>query len=1016
MSPQSLSEAKFEAAIEWALTGTTTEELRQQGLSPADAPAPHGGHGYYVGNPHDFDPHYALDTRRLLHFLETTQPDSLARFQRASDWRSQLFSNFDKLIRRYGLLYLLRNGISIGDVSFELFYSRPAPHSSEAAWTDYRANEFSVSRQVRHHPDHQERSIDMVIFANGIPLLTLELKNALTGQSAAHQGQQQYMRRDFHQPLLSFGRCLVHFTADTDEVYMSTRLMGKATNFLPFNRGHRHGKGNPPNSDGYKTAYLWQDVFHPDSLAEFIRHFSRFSGSGTRNEKLSQKALFFPRYHQRDVVRELVRHARENGTGHSYLVQHSAGSGKSLSIAWTAYQLIEVYPERADLPGARGLTTQLFDSVIIVTDRRLLDKQIKRDVKSMSQVKSIFGHATKSDDLRRYMESGKRIIVTTLQKFPHVIEEIGDLSHKRFAVLIDEAHSSQGGTTTMKMNQSFGGEADPDDPDAFDRQDYILQELRKRQAKANVSYIAFTATPKNSTLERFGTRQPDGSFRPFHLYSMKQAIEEGFILDVLANYTTYRSFYQIQKAIADNPEFEVNKAQKRLRSFVEANPVAIKTKAGIMLEHFIGQVVETKKLRGKAKGMVVTKDISTAIRYYLALKKRLEELGRPFGILVAFSGKKTVDGIEYTEDRLNGFAESKTREKFDTDEYRLLVVANKYLTGFDQKKLCAMYVDKKLQGVLAVQALSRLNRANAKLGKRTEDLFVLDFFNTATEIKAAFDPFYTSTTLSEATDVNVLHELLIFLNSEGVYEWSEVEEFTEGYFRGRPKEELEAIIDIAEARFNHELGLEEEEKADFKIKAKQFVKIYGQIAAITRHLRADWEQAFWFLKFLIPKLKVKTRQDQLIDDLLESVDLGTYALSRTRIGAAIPLEAEESELDPQNPNPRSAHSDEEQRNPLDEIISDFNARFYAGWDETPEEARVKVVSILRGVQAHKDYAAQVANNPDRQNSALALEKIVDEVMRQKRDQQLEEFKRYLKDQAYQQGMIDLIRRMLDLGL
>jgi len=492
---------------------------------------------------------------------------------------------------------------------------------------------------------------------------------------------------------------------DTDEVYMTTKLAGKNTFFLPFNKGNNHGQGNPINIFGHKTSYLWEEVFTKVSLANIIQHFVRLDGSS--KDDLKKRTLFFPRYHQMNVVRNLVNHAATNGVGHTYLIQHSAGSGKSNSITWAAYQLIETYPVSANIPGSKGVEQPLFDSVIVVTDRRLLDKQLRDNIKEFSEVKNIIAPAFKSSELKSALESGKKIIITTIQKFPFIIDGIGDLSDKRFAVIIDEAHSSQSGSAHDNMNRAMG-KAEVEE--AEDAQDKVLQAMRSRKMRGNASYLAFTATPKNSTLEKFGQQQEDGSFKPFHLYSMKQAIEEGFILDVIANYTTYKSYYEIEKSIQDNPEFDTKKAQKRLRAYVETSQHTIDTKAEIMLEHFIPHVVNAKKLRGKGKGMVVTQNIVTAIRYYKAIKRVLEEQGNPFKVAVAFSGIKEVYGIEYSEAEMNGFAESETKDKFDTDEYRLLVVANKYLTGFDQPKLCSMYVDKKLASVLCVQALSRLNR------------------------------------------------------------------------------------------------------------------------------------------------------------------------------------------------------------------------------------------------------------------------------------------------------------------
>jgi type I restriction enzyme R subunit len=547
-----------------------------------------------------------------------------------------------------------------------------------------------------------------------------------------------------------------------------------------------------------------------------------------------------------------------------------------------------------------------------------------------------------------------------------------------------------------------------------DVQDKVLQAMRSRKMRGNASYLAFTATPKNSTLEKFGQQQEDGSFKPFHLYSMKQAIEEGFILDVIANYTTYKSYYEIEKSIQDNPEFDTKKAQKRLRAYVETSQHTIDTKAEIMLEHFIPHVVNAKKLRGKGKGMVATQNIVTAIRYYKAIKHVLEEQGNPFKVAIAFSGIKEVDGIEYSEAEMNGFAESETKDKFDTDEYRLLVVANKYLTGFDQPKLCSMYVDKKLASVLCVQALSRLNRSAPKLGKKTEDLFVLDFFNSVDEIKTAFDPFYTSTTLSEATDVNVLHELKDLMDDVGVYEWYEVEDFVKRYFNNEDAQTLSPIIDTAANRFNSELELEDDDKIDFKIKAKQFVKIYGQMASIMPYEIVAWEKLFWFLKFLIPKLIVKDPDTEKLDALLDSVDLSSYGLQRLKLNYCIEMDDAETELDPQNPNPRAAHGGEDSHDPLDDIIKNFNERWFQGWSATPEEQKVKFINIAESVRTHPDFETKYQHNPDPHNRELAFEKMLKEVMLSRRKDELELYKLFAGDSAFKASWTQSMQRTVGL--
>ena len=1007
--PTKTNEQALGAAIEKKLSGSCLEELKQQGDVQERAEVYRSGNGYYMGYANDFNTKYAIDEVRFWHFLATTQAEELAKIQKQNDWKLKILDRLDRMIKKYGVVKLLRKGLDVDDAHFTLFYVLPLASSSQSVKDNFENNEFSVTRQVRYSLTNPREEIDMVLFINGLPFSTMELKNHWTGQNAKVHGQNQYkFKRDITQPLLNFGRCVVHFAVDTDEVYMTTKLDGGSTFFLPFNLGHNHGKGNPPNPFGHKTAYLWDEVLTRESVANIIQHFVRFDGS--EKDGLSKRNLFFPRYHQMNVVRKIIADASKKGVGQNYLIQHSAGSGKSNSITWAAYQLIETYPENDTIPGSKGTANPLFDSVIVVTDRRLLDKQLRENIKEFSEVKNIVAPAYSSKELKESLESGKRIIITTIQKFPFIIEGIADLSDKRFAVIIDEAHSSQSGSAADNMNRAMGkinSEEDEGDP-----QDKILEAMRSRKMRGNASYLAFTATPKNNTLEKFGVPQEDGSFKPFHLYSMKQAIEEGFILDVLANYTTYKSYYEIEKSIEDNPLFDTAKAQKKLRAYVERDKQTIATKAEIMLDHFVSNIINKKKLKGKAKAMVVTQSIESAIKYYTALKNILKDKGNPFQIAIAFSGKKTIEGIEYSEESLNGFAEKDTRDKFAADDFRILVVANKYLTGFDQPKLTAMYVDKKLQGVLAVQALSRLNRSADKLGKKTEDLFVLDFFNSTDEIKDSFDPFYTATSLNSATDVNVLHEIKGVLDEVGVYEWYEVEDFVTKYFNKVNAQELSPIIDVAADRFNSQLDLEDAEKADFKIKAKQFVKIYGQMAAILPYEVLQWEKLFWFLKFLIPKLIIVDASSDALDELLNSVDLSTYGLERVKLNQSIILDETETELDPQNPNPRGAHGNDKEEDPLDLIINSFNERWFQGWEATPEDQRIKFVTLGKYIQAHPDYQTKVADNRDVLNRDLAFKKILDEVMSKQRKSELDLYRLYAKDDAFYQAFLDTMKRMV----
>ena len=988
------NEQALEASIEKVLTGTCREQLTLDGLGVAEANEQYrSGHQYWLGESSDFDPEFAIDRRHFWKFLETTQAEELKKIKDRPNWQRLVLERLSRKIQKEGILQVLKGGLRIDDASFSLLYSQPYNNINPEVAERFEQNIFSVTRQVHYSQADPLKSIDMVLFINGIAIVTIELKNAWTGQSTYHAMKQYRQDRDPNETLLQFGRCLVHFAADTDEVYMTTRLEGKRTNFLPFNKGFNHGKGNPPNPSGHKSDYLWQEILTRQNLTSIIEHFAKLVGE-KESAPLKKKTLFFPRYHQLEVVRNLLTDVRQRGVGQTYLIQHSAGSGKSNSITWTAYQLIEVYAKGKDQP--------VFDSVIVVTDRRVLDKQLRNTIKQFSEVKNIVAPAMSAQDLKEALVSGKKIIITTIQKFPFIVDGIEDLSSKRFAVIIDEAHSSQSGSAADNLNRTLGADED-------EVQDAILEIMKKRKMQTNASYFAFTATPKNATLERFGEKTSEGKFVPFHLYSMKQAIEEGFILDVLANYTTYKSYYQIEKSIKENPLFDSVKAQKKLRAYVEGNRETIAVKADIMVSHFLEQIVGPKRLKGKAKGMVVTRNIETAIRYFFAVRDALKD--QPFKAMVAFSGKKTVDGIECSEDSINGFPSKDIEEKFDSDEYRLLVVANKYLTGFDQPKLSTMYVDKKLQFVLAVQALSRLNRCSHALNKRKEDTFILDFFNTIDDIKKSFDPFYTSTTLSEATDVNVLHDTKEKLDEVGVYRWAEVENFCDLYFANAEAEKLSPIIDTCAARFDQELELEDDEKVDFKIKAKQFVKIYAQLACIMPFDKIEWEKLHWFLKFLIPKLKIKDKDKDVLDELLNSVDLSTYGLERVKLKQSIGLDDSDSEIDPQNPNPRGVGPGEE-KDPLDEIIRNFNERWFAGWDTTPEEQRVKFINIVQHVFSHPDYKTKVVDNQDEQNSRLALEKLISQAVSKERKRELDLYKRYAQDPEFKRAFDSSIMRLL----
>ncbi len=1017
MSLSKTNEQAFEALIEKALIGSCIEERQEQEQTDIDAQSP-APEGYYWGSPKDFDKKLALDLRWLWSFLEATQGDVLSSY-RGRDLKTDLPKQLSKAIETFGIIDVLRKGVDIDNIHITLFYPKPAPSDSAKSHEKYQQNQFSLTRQQTFSLVNPGLEIDMVLYVNGLPLFTFELKNPWTHQTARYDGQKQYKstERNPKETLLNFGRCLAHFTLDKNEIFFTTRLALDKTYFMPFNQGlpNGQGAGNPVNPNGsYKTSYLWEKILQKDVVADIIMNYVIFDYGEAKTQKKvahimrNAKKLIFPRYHQLDVVTALENNVANCGVGRTYLIEHSAGSGKSNSLTWLAYKLIKLCPATDDAVRSKGLDAPLFDSIIVVTDRRLLDKQISDNIKAYGNSNSTVEHADSSKELKEHIEQRKSIIITTIQKFPYICDVIADVSDHNFAIIIDEAHSSQSGIAADKLNATV----QKDQSQTDNSTDELLEKLMKdRKMSSNCSYFAFTATPKPTTLERFGSPRPDGKFDPFHLYSMKQAIEEGFILDVLTNYTTYRSYYELEKSIQENPEFQNARAQRLLRYYVEREPKTIRAKAEIMLSHFDAKIFRNHKLKGKAKAMVVTKDIECAIAYYNALLEIKAEKKLPYGILIAFSGTKTLNGNDYTEAGLNGFPDTQTAENFDSDENRILVVANKYLTGFDQPKLCAIYIDKKLEGVLAVQALSRLNRAAPELDKLAEDLFILDFQNTIDDMKNAFDPYYTATTLSEATDVNVLHELKATLLSYEVFDMDEVNQFIDLFIHGAPADQFSPIIDTAAHRFNHEIEWPENGKAEFKMRCKQFVKVYSKAAAIMDYEIKDWEKLFWFLRLLIPELIIP-KDNGNVKDLLDSVDLNTYGLRRTALNETIVLDAGEAVVDPNKPVMVNA-GDEEPKDPLDAIIKAFNEKWFKGWEATPDDQKAKLISITKAVVEDEDYQTLVVGNPDQEAVEAAMATIIDRAMRKKKKGDMSLYKEYLHNEGFKSNFRELIFRMLE---
>ena len=734
------SEKGLETLIVASLTGRESETAAQSGAVHYTAPG-YGAGGYTEGDARDYDRDHAVDLVKLLSFLEETQPKAVEQLAIREDGpkRQQFLARLQGEVTKRGVVDVLRHGIKHGPVHLDLFYGTPTPGNAKAE-ERYSQNRFSVTRQLRYSRDETQLALDAALFINGLPVATFELKNSLTKQTVDDAVQQYKRDRDARELLFQFGRCVAHFAVDDHEVRFCTHLKGKGSWFLPFNQGWNDGAGNPPNPEGLKTDYLWKRILTRRGLTDILENYAQIVERKDPKTGKKKRDQIFPRYHQLDVVRKLLAHAEQNGAGKRYLIQHSAGSGKSNSIAWLAHQLI----------GLKRDNGMVFDSIIVVTDRRILDQQIRDTVKQFAQVGATVGHAEHSGDLRKFIESGKKIIITTVQKFPFILDEIGSEQRgRRFAIVIDEAHSSQGGRTSAAISMALS-EAGAEGEDET-TEDKINRIMEARKLLPNASYFAFTATPKNKTLEIFGEAyNEDGKVkhRPFHSYTMKQATQEGFILDVLKHYTPVESYYKLIKKIEDDPEFDTKRAKKKLRRYVESHEHAIRLKAEIMVDHFHEQVLALNKIGGQARAMVVTSGIERAIQYYHAIRDYLGERKSPYEAIVAFSGEHEYGGGKVTEASLNGFPSSQIADKIQEDPYRFLICADKFQTGYDEPLLHTMYVDKQLSDIKAVQTLSRLNRAHPQ----KHDTFVLDFMNDSDTIRDAFADYYRTTILSDETD------------------------------------------------------------------------------------------------------------------------------------------------------------------------------------------------------------------------------------------------------------------------
>lgn len=848
--------------------------------------------GYVKGNSSDFDVKQGLFPLYITEFLKLSQPKAWAKIEsiHKGEAEKKVILRLVKEIDLRGALDVIRKGFTDYGVKFQMAYFKPESSLNPEAEEQYKTNHLSVTRQLYYERDGKN-SLDMVLSLNGLPIATIELKNQFSGQTVENAKKQYVYDREPGEPIFQFKkRALVHFTVDTDEAFMTTKLDGKKTRYLPFNLGYQNGAGNPPNPIGYRTSYLWEQVWARDSFIDIIGKFlhlsvEEFELNGVKKKK---EAIIFPRFHQMQVVRKVTSDARMNGAGHNYLIQHSAGSGKSNSIAWLSYRLSSLHDDS---------NNRIFDSVIVITDRKVLDSQLQQTIFQFEHKDGVVQKIDKdSTQLATAISTGSNIIITTLQKFPFILDKIGEIPARKYAVIIDEAHSSQGGEATKKMKEVLSAKSleDAEKDEAYtgleeDAEDEIRKSMLARGKQTNLSFFAFTATPKPKTIEVFGTKSSNGKPQPFHLYSMKQAIEEGFILDVLKNYTTYKTYFKLSKEIEEDPKVNRKKAARAIGRFMSLHPHNLAQKTEVMVEHF--RQIVAKKIGGKAKAMVVSGSRLHAVRYKEEFDKYIKEKGyQDVKTIVAFSGKviyaNAPEGV--TEVELNGFAEKELPKKFASDGYQLLLVADKYQTGFDQPLLHTMYVDKKLSGVKAVQTLSRLNRMCA--GKN--DTFVLDFANETDEILESFQPYYELTSIQENSDPNYLYDLKAEIDKAQVIWESEVNNFCNLYFKSAKsltvsdQGKLNAYIDPAVERFK-QLPEENSDKntvgtevtqEDFKNTLQSFNRTYSFLTQIMPFSDVDLEKLFTYTRFLYKKLPRTAQNDKF--KLGDEVSLEYYRLQK----------------------------------------------------------------------------------------------------------------------------------------
>jgi type I restriction enzyme R subunit len=957
------------------------------------APEPFVGLYHWVlGDPRDYDRAWTVDLVQLRAFIVSTQPPLAAALDLDNDGptRQKFLSRLQGEIGKRGVIDVLRHGIKHGPHDVSLFYGTPSVGNPKAG-ERFLLNRFSVTRQLRYSRDDTAHALDLALFINGLPVATFELKNSLTKQTVEDAVEQYRRDRDPREKLFEFGRCMVHFAVDDGQVKFCTHLKGKASWFLPFNRGYHDGAGNPPNPDGQKTDYLWKETLTPLGLTEIIENYAQIVERRDPKVGKVKRDQLFPRFHQLDVVRKLLGDAKARGAGRRVLIQHSAGSGKSNSIAWLAHQLVRL----ATVEG------QVFDSVIVVTDRRILDQQIRDTIKQFAQVGATVGHAEHSGDLRRFIADGKKIIITTVQKFPFILDDIGAQHRdRRFAIIIDEAHSSQGGKAAAALNAALTGSEDGDEDESVE--DKINAIMESRKMLPNASYFAFTATPKNKTLEVFGEAFPEDDavkHRPFHSYTMKQAIQEGFILDVLRYYTPVNSYYRLVKTVEADPEFDTKRATKKLRRYVESNDHAIRLKAEIMVDHFHEQVLALNKIGGQARAMVVTSGVERAIQYFQAVSAYLIDRKSPYRAIIAFSGEHEFGGAKVTEASLNGFPSKDIVDQIETDPYRFLICADKFQTGYDQPLLHTMYVDKALSGIKAVQTLSRLNRAHPQ----KHDAFVLDFMNDSETIRASFETFYRTTLLSDETDPNRLHDLKAVLDAYQVYQSTDINRLVELYLGGGDRDRLDPILDACVAVYNSDL--DEDGQVDFKGKAKAFARTYAFISAILPFTNAEWEKLSIFLNFLIPKLPAP-RDEDLSKGILEAIDMDSYRVEK-QAAQRVQLADQDVEIDPV-PTEGGGHKGEPELDRLSNIIRSFNDLFgNIAWEDGDRIRQLISTEIPNKVAANAAYQ-NAKQNSDKQNARIEHDKALGSVIIGLMKDDTELFKQFSDNPEFKRWLADTI--------